>query len=156
MKNLAIWTVVGVVLVAANGSVFAATLVPTGQNFKAKGGISLFGPDLGSDCNVNFKGKVDNKGTGEITYATFETTQACTKIRSAGLPWKFKATGEGAGKIMGISITAPGVFCGPSNIPVQISSGGAITINNAAMAGHCTVATIEGPLQTYPPITTAP
>jgi hypothetical protein len=99
---------------------------------------------------------VDNKGTGEITYANFETLQPCFKIRSAGLPWKLKATGEGVGKIIGISITSPGVVCGPSNIPVQISSGGAITINNAAMAGHCTVETIQGPLQTHPPITTVP
>lgn len=160
MRNLAFWTVVGVALVAANGSVFAASLVPTDQHFKVRGGITVYGPNLRQGCPAIWGGRVDKNGVAKIEAANFGYNGFCQHFRFAGLPWGFKATGVGRVKISGVSFTVPGIVCGPSTINGRLSSGGEITFHAALAGDHCYVGTDGGSvgigMQTYPPITTVP
>lgn len=148
--------VVSMVLSCVAGSTVAASLSPAHQNFHMVGDTSINSPDLVVNCMARLEGRIDSKGVGEITFANFKNTNVnCPdKTRLEGLPWKFRATGLGAGKIEGVTITVLlKTYCGPSTIPVHIGNGGIVSFDSAHMNGKCS---FTGSLQSTPPITAAP
>src|SRR5580704_12163839 len=104
MKSLMITGVASVMVAAAFGPVFAYTLSPPNTLFKAMGGISVTAPTYRVACITKFKGKVYKNGVGEIVFANFQNNNNCDKrLQPAGIPWRFKATGAGKGKLLGVA-----------------------------------------------------
>jgi hypothetical protein len=152
MKSLIIAGAAAVVVAGAFSPVLAYTLSPAGATFWAAGPLTVTVATFQELCNTELKVDVHKNGVGGVVFVNFRKGESSRPF-PVDLPWKFKATGNGKGKILGVAFTAFGATCGPSTIPVQISGAGVITFNNVSLAGGCM---LNGSMNTTPPITTVP
>jgi hypothetical protein len=124
---------------------------PRSTNFVGVGPTKLTKGLLSVPCSARFVGHTDSLGRGWITGATFSGSSACTAIRASHLPWEGLANGLHTAKVYNATVTAS-IFgtCGPSTVPVTVSSTGVITFSNAVLTPNCSV---TGNIQTTPHVT---
>jgi hypothetical protein len=124
---------------------------PRSTTFTGTGSTKLTKGLLSVPCTAHFSGKTDSLGHGFITGASFSGSSACSAIRPAALPWKALATAAHSAVVYNAEVTAS-IFgtCGPSNVPITVSSTGVITFNNATLKPNCVV---SGSVATTPQVT---
>jgi hypothetical protein len=129
----------------------AYSLYPRSTNFTGAGKTQLTKGSLSVPCTAKFTGKTGSTGIGYVTSASFTGSTICAGIKATGLPWVAKATSLTRGLIYRVSVSAS-IFgtCGPSNVPVTVSSTGLITFSNVTLTPNCV---IKGSVQTTPHIT---
>ncbi|QUD89783.1 activator of alkane oxidation [Phenylobacterium montanum] len=124
---------------------------PRSTSFTGVGSTKLTKGLLSVPCTAHFTGHTDSLGKGYITAASFSGSSACSAIRAAALPWHALATSLHGATVYNAEVTAS-IFgtCGPSNVPVTVSSTGVITFSNATLKPNCVV---SGNVQTTPHVT---
>ena len=147
-------TTLGVAALAAFafvGQASAYSLHPRSTSFVGTGKTNLTKGLLTVPCTARFTGKTDSLGVGHITSAVFSGSSVCTGVKATGLPWTGKAVSATRAVIYNVAVSAS-VFgtCGPSNVPVTISSTGVITFSNVTLKPNCVV---KGSVATTPHVT---
>jgi len=138
-------------VVALAGSASAYSFTPTNTKFKATGTLMLTALGDTVNCKTTLAGKTSKTGGASIASATFSgSSPVCKLITPTGLPWKTTAKSATKATIMNIAVSGGGGSCGPTNVSIGVSGGGAFTFNNAVLSGGCE---INGTLQTAPVIT---
>jgi hypothetical protein len=124
---------------------------PRSTSFVGSGKTQLTKGSLSVPCTAKFTGRTNSLGVGHVTSAAFSGSSLCTGIKATGLPWTAKATSATRAVVDKVAVTAS-IFgtCGPSNVPVTVSSTGVITFNNVTLTPNCVV---KGSIATSPHIT---
>jgi len=139
---------------ALAGTANAYSFTPTKTKFAATGTLMLTALGDTISCKTKLVGKTSSTGKASITSATFSgKSEICGLITPTDLPWKTTAKTAVKATIMNVAVSGAGQTCGPSNVSITVSSGGAFTFNNATLSGGCS---IDGTLQTSPVITITP
>ena len=138
-------------MIALGGTANAYTFSPKSTKFSATGTLSLSALGTTVQCHSAFKGKVNATGAASITGVTFSgTSSVCSLITPTALPWHTMAKSTSTAVIKSVTVTGGGGVCGPTNVTIGVSSGGAFTFNNATLSGGCG---INGSVQTSPVVT---
>lgn len=132
-------------------------LSPSG-NFTADGTTSATKGALTLPCKAHFTGKVNSKGVGYVTGATFTDNGAlgCAAVTLGGTPYKSIAKTASKVVISKAQFNGPaGLSCGPGNVPVKLKSGviGFTAVPLPSSGGDCT---ITGKLTTSPTLSIVP
>lgn len=147
MKTIIMGAVAGFSLAIAGISpAFAWHLTPEGTNFTGKGNTSATKGGITLKCTANFKGNVDDTGTGYVTSGSFSGELGCSGVTLGNLPWKSVAVGAKTVHIEDVTFKSIIGDCGPSTIAVKLASG-VISFSNVQLAGSCTA---SGKITTSP------
>ena len=151
MKTLITLGVAALATFSLTTQASAYSFHPRSTSFVGAGKTQLTKGSLTVPCNARFTGKTDSLGIGHVTSATFSGSTLCTGIKATGLPWTGKAASATRAVIYKVAVSAS-IFgtCGPSNVPVTVSSTGVITFNNVTLTPNCVV---KGSIATTPHIT---
>jgi len=84
---------------------------------------------------------VDTAGSAKVTAASFTGSAVCTSIKANNLPWQISApvgNGPWTGTVMGVNVTAAGVFNCSGNASISVTKpGGAVTLSGSL--GVCAI-----------------
>jgi hypothetical protein len=138
-------------VLALAGTANAYSFTPRKTKFAATGSLMLTALGSTVSCKAKLAGATGSKGTASISSAAFSgSSPICALITPTDLPWKTTAKGASKATIMNVAVSGGGGTCGPTNLPITVSPGGAFTFNKAKLSGGCK---IDGALQTSPVIT---
>jgi hypothetical protein len=157
MKKILASTIALLAVVGMAASASATSLSPANATFTGTGTTTLKKGSLTLTCTANFTGHTTG-GVGTIDTATFSggTLGLCAGVSKSGT---WTATGtlanappvDGKADITGVTVNAS-IFgtCGPTTVPVSITSGGLIKFDNVTLTPDCA---INGTVQTSPVVT---
>ncbi|MEP6968765.1 MAG: hypothetical protein ABI906_11865 [Pseudomonadota bacterium] len=160
MKVLACTLAAGLAGIAATGPAAAFSFAPTKTSFFANGSGFLTSADAQTtiQCNESVKGHTTKRGKAFIDSLVFSgADSACANTAATGLPWRVKATGPGAGKILNAGFTGAVLgSCGPATFPITVSSAGVWAFSATLPPGTPPACFFSGSLPTSPPIKVVP
>lgn len=160
MKVFAGALAAGLAGIAATGPAAAFSFAPTRTSFFANGSGLLSSADAQTTirCNESVKGHTTKKGKAFIDSLVFSgADSACANTTATGLPWKVKATGPGAGKILNAGFTGAVLgSCGPATFPITVSGAGVWAFSATLPPGTPPACFFSGSLPTSPPIKVVP
>jgi hypothetical protein len=154
MKPIRILVVAFAVFLGGVGPASAARYVfqPAMTRFTISGDWYLIDSNGVGTCGTGTTLARTNKTGSKAKISKFAVVGFCEN--STLIPWYIVVTGPNTANIVGMAFLAEGDMCGPSTVPVNISSTGVITIPDFEMAGNCTIGTgASDSLQTSPAIT---
>ena len=128
----------------------AFSFSPKSTHFAAKGSLMLTAAGTTVSCKADLTGATTATGKASIAGATFTgTSVVCSLITPTGLPWAMSATSATKAVIDNVAVSGGGSSCGPTNVPITVTSTGKFRFNHITLSGGCMV---NGSLQTAPVI----